>query len=127
MWCCTGQRKFKIMSKTLVKFKKGYGRYNKGETAAFEDDVAEKLCNGDGSVATKVRKVKPAPVSADGDGSAAQISALTSEVSDLTAQVEAKDEQIAQLTADLDAAKKKASETPSAPQKTPGEPPKTKA
>lgn len=115
------------MTKTLVKFTKGHGRYNKGETAAFDDDDAEKLCKGDNAVATKVGKVKPVSVSAEGDGGAAQIAALTAEVSELTAQIEAKDEQIDQLIADLDAAKKKAAETPSAPEKTPGEPPKTKA
>jgi len=39
------------MARKLVKFTQGYSRYNKGDTAAFEPDVAKKLCEGKGKVA----------------------------------------------------------------------------
>ena len=39
------------MARLLVKFTKGYSRYNKGDTAGFEPDVAQKLCEGKGKVA----------------------------------------------------------------------------
>lgn len=42
------------MARLLVKFTQGYSRYNKDDTAAFEPDVAKKLCEGKGKVAVMV-------------------------------------------------------------------------
>jgi hypothetical protein len=39
------------MARKLVKFTQGYSRYNKGDTAAFEADVAKSLCEGKNKVA----------------------------------------------------------------------------
>lgn len=113
------------MTKKLVKFKKGHGRYNAGETAAFEADVADKLCKGDDAVATLVGKVKPVPAASTGSAEA-KIAALTAELDELTEQIEVKDQEIAALTAQLDAASKQAAPDP-APEKAVGAPPKTKA
>jgi hypothetical protein len=46
------------MAKVLVKFRTGYSRYNKGETAAFEAAKAEQLCAGKNPVALVVGPVK---------------------------------------------------------------------
>jgi hypothetical protein len=48
------------MAKVLVKFRTGYSRYNKGETAAFEAAKAEQLCAGKNPVAQVVGAVKGA-------------------------------------------------------------------
>lgn len=42
------------MARKLVRFTQGYSRYNKSDTAAFESDVAKKLCEGKGKVAVMV-------------------------------------------------------------------------
>ncbi len=46
------------MAKVLVKFRSGYSRYNKGETAAFEAAKAEQLCAGKNPVAQVVGPAK---------------------------------------------------------------------
>lgn len=55
------------MAKVLVKFRTGYSRYNKGETAAFEAAKAEQLCAGENPVAQVVGPVKEAAVLASDD------------------------------------------------------------
>ncbi|UWQ29910.1 hypothetical protein [Leisingera sp. M523] len=46
------------MPRILVKFRKGYSRYNKGETAAFGEEEARKLCAGKDPVADAVGEVE---------------------------------------------------------------------
>jgi len=38
------------MARKLVKFSKGYSRYNRGETAAFDEGMAQSLTEGKGKV-----------------------------------------------------------------------------
>lgn len=45
------------MPRILVKFRKGYSRYNAGETAAFGEKEARKLCGGKEPVADAVGEV----------------------------------------------------------------------
>lgn len=58
------------MTRILVQFIAGYSRYNKGETAGFDEAKALQLCAGDSPVARLVGPVK-------------QVTALTSEEIDL--------------------------------------------
>lgn len=58
------------MTRILVQFLAGYSRYNKGETAGFDEAKALQLCAGDSPVARLVGPVK-------------QVTALTSEEIDL--------------------------------------------
>ncbi|MEQ3671038.1 hypothetical protein [Pseudophaeobacter sp.] len=58
------------MTRILVQFLAGYSRYNKGETAAFDEKKAKQLCAGASAVARLVGPVK-------------QVTALTSEGIDL--------------------------------------------
>lgn len=58
------------MARVLVKFLTGYSRYNKGETAGFDEAKANQLCGGKAPVAQLVGPVK-------------QVTALTSEDIDL--------------------------------------------
>lgn len=58
------------MTRILVQFLAGYSRYNKGETAGFDEAKAKQLCAGASPVARLVGPVK-------------QVTALTSEEIDL--------------------------------------------
>ncbi|MEQ3679219.1 hypothetical protein [Pseudophaeobacter sp.] len=46
------------MARHIVKFLAGYSRYNKGETAAFDEEKAKQLCAGKSPVAEMVGPVK---------------------------------------------------------------------
>jgi chromosome segregation ATPase len=58
------------MTRVLVQFLTGYSRYNKGETAGFDETKAKQLCAGKAPVARMVGPVK-------------EVTALTSEDIDL--------------------------------------------
>ncbi|MEP1327131.1 hypothetical protein [Pseudophaeobacter sp.] len=55
------------MARVLVKFRAGYSRYNKGETAAFDEAKAKQLCAGENPVAQVAGPVKAAAVLASDD------------------------------------------------------------
>lgn len=46
------------MTRIIVKFLAGYSRYNKGETAAFDEEKAKQLCAGEPPIAQVVGPVK---------------------------------------------------------------------
>jgi hypothetical protein len=46
------------MTRIIVKFLAGYSRYNKGETAAFDEEKAKQLCAGKPPIAEMVGRVK---------------------------------------------------------------------
>lgn len=58
------------MTRILVQFNAGYSRYNKGETAGFDETKAKQLCSGASPVARLVGPVK-------------QVTTLTSDEIDL--------------------------------------------
>ncbi|UWS81070.1 hypothetical protein N1037_08680 [Phaeobacter sp. G2] len=88
------------MTRIIVKFLAGYSRYNKGETAAFDEEKAKQLCAGKSPVAEMVGPVKQptAMTSADIDLLGREREELTlagKNIADQVASVERREQELA--------------------------------
>lgn len=112
------------MGKKIVKFQRGWGRYNKGEVAGFEADQAEKLCTGDKAVATMIGNAKPgkktAPSAKVLNNREAELSARETELDERAEELDAREAALIEREKALDPTPPKAPAKAEA-----GAPPKT--